>query len=108
MRSRTSAFALRGYGGQVRLASHGGNTMPIFTYVYRIISTSSPTQIYTGLTQDLDARFRRHNTGDVSHASKYIPWELELAIAFKDRTKASAFECYLKTGSGREFARRHF
>lgn len=82
--------------------------MSKFTYVYRIRSTSSPDQIYTGLTEDLDARIKKHNAGSVPHSSKYIPWEIELAIAFNDKPKAADFERYLKTGSGREFARRHF
>jgi hypothetical protein len=33
---------------------------------------------------------------------------METAVAFSNRQKASGFERYLKSGSGREFARRHF
>jgi hypothetical protein len=33
---------------------------------------------------------------------------METAIAFTTKEKAMAFEKYLKTGSGPEFARRHF
>ena len=33
---------------------------------------------------------------------------VDLSIAFDSKEKAVVFEDYLKTGSGREFAKRHF
>ena len=79
-----------------------------YHYVYRLRSESSPDQIYTGLTDDLAARLKKHNEGGVPHTSKFRPWHIQTEIAFRDRDKAVAFETYLKSGSGREFARRHF
>jgi hypothetical protein len=35
------------------------------------------------------------------------PWKIETAIGFPPEAKARRFKRYLKTGSGREFARRH-
>jgi putative endonuclease len=61
-----------------------------------------------GSTENLEARLAAHNAGKVHHTSKHRPWHIETAVAFRDREKASAFERYLKSGSGREFARRHF
>jgi len=40
--------------------------------------------------------------------SKYRPWILETAIAFRSKDKAYAFEAYLKSHSGRAFATKHF
>jgi predicted GIY-YIG superfamily endonuclease len=37
-----------------------------------------------------------------------LPIELEMYVAFSDKYKAFAFEKYLKSGSGRAFAKRHF
>lgn len=82
--------------------------MSNFTYVYRIRSQSNPGQVYTGITANLESRIKKHNAGSVPHTSKYKPWSLETAHAFVSKDKATAFERYLKTGSGREFARRHF
>ncbi|TVR50634.1 MAG: GIY-YIG nuclease family protein [Puniceicoccaceae bacterium] len=79
-----------------------------FTYVYLLQSLSHPDRHYTGVTTDLKARLRKHNEGSVTHSVKYRPWRLTTAIAFRDPAKARAFEQYLKSGSGREFARRHF
>ena len=76
--------------------------------VYIIRSLSHPEQRYIGLTNDLDARLAKHNSGGSPHTSKPRPWELETAIAFPSQEKAAAFERYLKTGSGFAFAKKHF
>jgi len=78
-----------------------------YHYVYILRSIHYPERHYTGTTSDLNARLLKHNEGGCPHTSKYKPWKIETAIAFTDREKAVAFESYLKTGSGREFARRH-
>ncbi|WP_345785362.1 GIY-YIG nuclease family protein [Thalassobacterium sedimentorum] len=82
--------------------------MSEFTYVYVLKSRSNPDAHYTGCTQDLNARLAKHNAGAVPHTSKSCPWRIETAISFRSPEKARAFEKYLKSGSGREFARRHF
>ena len=61
-----------------------------------------------GLTTDSHASLKQHNEGGVPHTSKFRPWYIKTAIAFRDREKATAFETYLKSGSGRKFACRHF
>ncbi len=80
----------------------------MFHYVYILVGESEPDRHYIGSTSDLNARLAAHNAGRVSHTSKYKPWSVETATAFHPQTKAIAFERYLKSGSGREFARRHF
>ena len=84
--------------------------MPVsgFHYVYVLVSQSDPSRHYTGCTKDIHTRLSKHNAGDVPHTAKFAPWQLETAIAFRNKSKAIAFEAYLKSGSGREFARRHF
>lgn len=75
-------------------------------YVYLIRSISNPRQTYIGLTSDLKARLKRHNSGESPHTSKFKPWELIHYSAFKNREAAAEFERYLKSGSGRTFAKR--
>jgi len=82
---------------------HGG-----FHYVYMLQSVSHPARFYVGLTADLEERLRTHNAGSVPHTSKFRPWRIETAIAFRDKTKAVAFERYLKSQSGRAFAKKRF
>ena len=79
----------------------------MFHYVYILVSETNPGRHYIGSTADLNARLAAHNAGKVSHTSKYKPWRVETAVAFRCNKKAAAFEKYLKSGSGRTFARRH-
>ena len=77
-------------------------------YVYLMRSEKYPEQTYIGLTEDLRTRLLRHNQGDCRHSSKWRPWQLVGYQAFASRERAVEFERYLKTGSGRAFAKRHF
>jgi putative endonuclease len=79
-----------------------------FSYVYILESESDPTRHYAGLTDDLTVRLKKHNAGEVPHTSKYRPWRLRVAIAFHSREQAAEFERYLKSHSGRAFAKKHF
>jgi predicted GIY-YIG superfamily endonuclease len=74
-------------------------------YVY-IIQTCDGQHHYVGPTDDLKARLARHDAGEVPHTSKYGPWHLKTYIAFDNRDAAVAFEKYLKTASGRAFAKK--
>jgi predicted GIY-YIG superfamily endonuclease len=82
--------------------------MKDFHYVYIITSKSSLNRFYVGQTDNIEERIKKHNSGNVPHTSKYIPWEYETVIAFKSKSKAIAFEKYLKTHSGRAFSEKHF
>ncbi len=76
-------------------------------YVYILVSESNSARHYTGITKDLDKRLHSHNTGKVSHSSRFRPWRIETAIAFRSQEKARIFEVFLKSHSGRVFARKH-
>jgi putative endonuclease len=78
-----------------------------FHYVYILVSESDPTRHCTELTGDLAARIASHNGGQVPHTAGHRPWRVEIAVAFRSRPKAAAFEKYLKSHSGRAFAGRH-
>ena len=77
-------------------------------YAYILRSLSHPDQRYIGSTSNLRARLAKHNAGQVSHTSKFMPWIIETYIAFETLSKAQAFERYLKSCSGHAFATRHF
>lgn len=77
-------------------------------YVYLLQSQSHPAQQYIGLTRDLRRRLAQHNNATSPHTKKFCPWELLVYCAFKSEATASAFEKYLKSGSGRAFVKRHF
>lgn len=73
-------------------------------YVY-ILQSLTGEHFYTGITDDLDARLSKHNSGAVTHTLKFRPWRIKNYIAFADEPRAIAFEQYLKSGSGRAFAK---
>lgn len=74
-------------------------------YVYILQSLAAGEHFYTGITDDLDARLSKHNAGAVTHTSKFRPWHIKSYVAFTDDIRAIAFEKYLKSGSGRAFAK---
>jgi len=78
---------------------------PTTKYVYILESLAVAEHFYTAITEDLDARLLKHNSGAVSHTSKFRPWRIKTYIAFADEARAIAFEKYLKSGSGRAFAK---
>jgi predicted GIY-YIG superfamily endonuclease len=75
-------------------------------YVYILHSIAFPDRFYTGVTDDLKARLFKHNAGEVSHTSKFVPWKLKTYTAFSDEKQALLFERYLKSASGRAFAKK--
>ena len=77
-------------------------------YVYGVQSEVDPERFYVGVTSDVQSRLRAHNAGESRHTRRYRPWRLVVAVEFASEERALAFERYLKTGSGRAFAKRHF
>ena len=77
-------------------------------YVYMLRSVPFPDRYYVGCTGDLKTRFVEHNKGHSPHTKKFVPWTLVTYLAFSDDAKAEEFEAYLKTASGRSFAKRRF
>ena len=73
-------------------------------YVYILESTGTPEHYY-GRDKRIRSRLQKHNAGDVQHTSKFRPWRVKTYIAFSDEDRALAFEKYLKSGSGRAFAK---
>lgn len=77
-------------------------------FVYILRSDSRPDRYYTGLTSDVAGRIRWHNEGPGGVTVHHRPWSLVVSLEFADAAVAGRFERYLKTGSGRDFAKRHF
>ena len=79
-----------------------------FFYVYILHSEagSEAKHFYVGRTEDLHARLKKHNAGEVPHTAKFRPWQIKTAIAFNEEQRAVEFEHYLKPASGRAFAKK--
>lgn len=59
--------------------------------------------VYTGSTNDLQARVLKHQKGSVLATKGKRPLELIYYCSFSSKQKALQFEKYLKTGSGQAF-----
>jgi putative endonuclease len=77
-------------------------------FVYILRSDTHPERHYVGLTSDVARRLRWHNTGPSGVTVHHRPWSLVVSLEFPDTKNAVRFERYLKSGSGRAFATRHF
>jgi putative endonuclease len=89
---------MTGFGGQSPL-------LVSFWYVY--ILKCADGSIYTGCTNNLEDRIKRHNMGQVIATKSNLPVVILTYLAFTNKYKAYNFEKYLKLGSGRAFSKRH-
>lgn len=77
-------------------------------FVYVLKTGEGIRRYYIGLTSDVSKRLEWHNAGRCPHTAKYGPWSIHVVVEFTDEPHAARFERYLKSGSGRAFAKRHF
>ena len=77
-------------------------------FVYVLQSVRDPRRYYAGLTSYVSQRLEVHNSGGSQHTQQHRPWRQVVGLEFALESSAAAFEKYLKTGSGRAFAQRHF
>lgn len=77
--------------------------MEKFVYVYILVSQANEMIHYTGITRDLQQRLLEHNQGTCNTGRG----ESKLQLPSNPRQRRG-HEKYLKSGSVREFARRHF
>jgi putative endonuclease len=76
-----------------------------FVYLIRSERDARP---YVGVTCNVPQRLATHNSGGSSFTAPHRPWRLVVALEFANEQSALNFETYLKSGSGRAFAKRHF
>ena len=74
-------------------------------YVYIIRSIEFPDQEYIGATEDLKRRFPSTTPASPAHVEIQTVGA-DLVLRFPDKKKALAFEKYLKSDSGRAFAKK--
>ena len=75
-------------------------------YVYLLRSINNPDKSYIGYTTNLEDRMATHNSGGSVYTADYRPWQIVSYHVFMDKSRAIEFERYLKTQSGRAFAKK--
>jgi len=77
-------------------------------FVYVLKSEAGAPRYYVGVTSNVEQPLAWHNQGHCIHTAKHRPWRAHVVVEFSDQGHATRFEQYLKSGSGRAFAKRHF
>ncbi len=76
-------------------------------YTVYILKCADKTY-YKGCSGNFTQRLNAHKKGKVNFTKARLPIEVVLTLNFNCKKKAFLFEKYLKSGSGRAFAKRHF
>ena len=76
--------------------------------VYVLRSDADQNRRYIGLTNNLRDRLSWHNEGPSGYTVANRPWSVLVSLEFPNEQAAARFERYLKSVSGRAFAKRHF
>jgi len=87
----------------VRQARWTQNTM---FKVYAIKSLVK-NYIYVGMTQNLDERIKRHNSGCEVTTKPYSPFQLIYTEEFQTRIEARKKEKYFKSAAGRRWIKKN-
>ena len=74
--------------------------MTFFVYIIKSLKDGT---YYIGSTQDLSARFERHNQGRSKYTKSRKPWELVDYEEHPDRSTAMKREEHIKGRKSREF-----
>jgi len=80
---------------------------PRFVYVLRS-AKKNRRRHYVGMTSDGHEGLAAHNAGLSPHTSRFRPRESVVAVECPDQQRAVRLENYLKSASGRAFAKRRF
>jgi putative endonuclease len=74
-------------------------------FVY-VLKNKINSQLYKGITNDLERRISEHNQGKHKYTSAYRPWEVVYFEEYGSLEEARSRELFLKSGAGREFLKR--
>ena len=77
-------------------------------FVYVLKNRDDDPRFYVGLASNVSERVAAHNAGHCPHTTAHRPWRLHVVVAFADEPAAIRFERFLKSGSGRAFAKQYF
>ena len=77
--------------------------MPYFVY---ILYSNKDKKLYVGCSEDLEKRFKHHNSGAVSATKNRRPLELIHSEKFEEKAEAFNRERFLKSLWGARFKRK--
>jgi predicted GIY-YIG superfamily endonuclease len=78
------------------------------TVSFTCFAVAWTARYYTGVTSNVARRLEVHNSGGLAYTTSLRRWTLVVALEFASDQSASSFDRYLKSGSGRAFAKKDF
>jgi putative endonuclease len=75
--------------------------------MYYVYNLKCKDGFYTGCTNDISDRLKRHNSGEVDATANRLPVSINFYFAVEDKYRAYELEKYFKSGSGRAFINKH-
>jgi putative endonuclease len=72
-------------------------------YFVYILFSESKSKYYTGQTNDLDDRLKRHNSMHMSSTKHGVPWRLIYSAAFETRSEAVLLELKIKKRGAKRY-----
>jgi len=94
----------QGEEGLLMQETHRNFDRIFYTYILR--SEQNPERFYYGFSSDLKMRLKVHNQGGNVSTKNGVPWTLAWYGGFESESAAIDFERYLKTASGKAYARK--
>jgi hypothetical protein len=76
-------------------------------FAYFIRSQREPVRDDVGITSDPDRCLEWHSDDYCGHTTRHRPWSFVVVLEFSAERSGVAVGRYLKSGSGRAFAKRH-
>ena len=75
-------------------------------HVY-ILESIKYNKLYTGFSDDLESRLKKHNSGSVRSTKAYKPYKIIYTECHQDKTSARKRELFLKSGQGRKWIKEN-
>jgi putative endonuclease len=76
-------------------------------YTVYVLKSLKDNKLYVGQTNNLENRLTTHNEGKALSTKNRRPWILVYSENVETRSMAMRKERYFKSGSGREWLKRH-
>jgi putative endonuclease len=70
--------------------------MNFYLYILRSLKNC---RYYIGITNDIDQRLAKHNSGSVKSTKGYRPWKVIYIEVFQDKTEVRKREIHLKNNA---------
>lgn len=84
-------------------AERGFESHPFRMYHVYVLWSNKLKKRYIGFTENIEKRFKEHNTGKTHFTKSGIPWTIIYQETYTNKYSARKREIFLKSGQGRKY-----